>query len=216
MDPNAAEAGDPTAATPTSDAGPSGEHHGASLGLGTSSGATPTVPEETQREGDRPSEEAVLSALANRDCRTSAPAASVRAKGTRADPGTSSGSESEDSSSNKRKSKKHKKEKKSKKLKKEKKSKKSSSKKHKKEKKHKKKRKREKDSAGSSSGSDSGEEDNTEKGPVQLSDFMKGSSRTKDDGERYSSVSGLKIANSYTMSEYDKEQVRRYFPAEFF
>jgi len=36
---------------------------------------------------------------------------------------------------------------------------------------------------------------------------MKGSSRTKDD-ERYSSVSGLKISNSYTLSEYDKEQVR--------
>ena len=145
----------------------------ASLGPRTSSS---TAPEEPQREGARPSEDAVLAALASRD--------------SEAGSGSGSDSDSDDSSSKKRK--KEKKEKKSKKHKKEKKSKKSSSsKKHKKEKKHKKKRKREKDSSGSSSSSDS-EEDG--KGPVQLSDFMKGSSRTKDDGERYSSVSGLKIS----------------------
>jgi hypothetical protein len=38
---------------------------------------------------------------------------------------------------------------------------------------------------------------------------MAGSKRTADDGERYSSVSGLKISNSYEMSEYDKSQAEK-------
>jgi outer membrane biosynthesis protein TonB len=161
----------------------------ASVGPRTASGSAPE--DLPSREGERPSETSVLEALAHRDSERAPPSASD--------------SDSEDSTKGKRK--KERKEKKSKKHKKEKKSKKA--KKHRKEKKgKKKKKKRERSSGSSSSDSDDDAGDGKSK-PVQLSEFMAGSKRTAGDGERYSSVSGLKISNSHEMSEYDKEQAAK-------
>ena len=166
----------------------SGDDATSSLGPRT---ASESAPEDiAAREGERPSETSVLAALANRDCARAPPSAS--------------GSDSEDSTRGKhKKDRKEKKSKKSKKSKKEKKSK-----KHKKEKKSKKKRKRERSSGSSSSDSDDDAGSGRGK-PVQLSEFMAGSKRTADDGERYSSVSGLKISNSHELSEYDKAQAEK-------
>jgi serine/arginine repetitive matrix protein 2 len=153
----------------------------ASLGPRTASGS---APEDlaSRSGGERPSEESVLAALASRDPERAPPDAS-----------------DSDSEEGRKESKKHKKEKKSKK-----------SKKHKKEKKSKKKRRRERGSGSSSSTSDSDDDGGgSSSKPVQLSAFMAGSKRTADDGERYSSVSGLKISNSYEMSEYDKSQAEK-------
>jgi hypothetical protein len=165
----------------------------ASLGPRTASGS---APEDlaSRSGGERPSEESVLAALASRDPERAPPDASD--------------SDSEEGRKESKKHKKERKEKKSKKHKKEKKSKKS--KKHKKEKKSKKKRRRERGSGSSSSTSDSDDDGGgSSSKPVQLSAFMAGSKRTADDGERYSSVSGLKISNSYEMSEYDKSQAEK-------
>jgi hypothetical protein len=161
----------------------------ASLGPRTASGSAPE--DLPSREGDRPSETSVLAALASRD--------SERA------PSSASDSDSEDSTKGRRK--KERKEKKSKKHKKEKKSKKG--KKHKKEKKSKKKKKKRERSSGSSSSESDDDAGDGKSKPVQLSEFMSGSKRTADDGERYSSVSGLKISNSHEFSEYDKAQAEK-------
>ena len=117
---------------------------------------------------------------------------------------STSGAEDSDSDSAaaSKKRKKEKKEKKSKKRKKEKKEKKS-----KKRKKKRRKEKKRKRSSSSDSSSSSGEGD--DKRPVQLSEFMAGSKRTKDDGVRYSSVSGLKISDSRDLSEYDVRQAEK-------
>ena len=118
---------------------------------------------------------------------------------------STSGAEDSDSDSaaaSNKKRKKEKKEKKSKKRKKEKKEKKS-----KKRKKKRRKEKKRKRSSSSDSSSSSGEGD--DKRPVQLSEFMAGSKRTKDDGVRYSSVSGLKISDSRDLSEYDVRQAEK-------
>ena len=116
---------------------------------------------------------------------------------------TSGAEDSDSDSAAASKRKKEKKEKKSKKRKKEKKEKKSK----KRKKKRRKEKKRKRSSSSDSSSSSSGEGD--DKRPVQLSEFMAGSKRTKDDGVRYSSVSGLKISDSRDLSEYDVRQAEK-------
>jgi len=130
-----------------------------------------------------------------------AEAAAPEALGAGAAASTSGAEDSDsDSAAVSRKRKKEKKEKK--KRKKEKKEKKS-----KKRKKKRRKEKKRKRSSSSDSSSSSGE--GGDKRPVQLSEFMAGSKRTKDDGVRYSSVSGLKISDSRDLSEYDVRQAEK-------
>ena len=130
-------------------------------------------------------------------------AAPPEALGAGAAASTSGAEDSDSDSAAASKRKKEKKEKKSKKRKKEKKEKKSK----KRKKKRRKEKKRKRSSSSDSSSSSSGEGD--DKRPVQLSEFMAGSKRTKDDGVRYSSVSGLKISDSRDLSEYDVRQAEK-------
>ena len=144
-----------------------------------------------ERSGDRPDEDVVLASIAAKesapalrrhDAATVPTAASASESSVHPQMSSSSSSDSEDTGA--REKKKQKKEKKRKH-------------KHDKKKKHKKKHKKKKSkkrSHDSSSDSESG-------GPVQLSDFMRGSARTADSQDRYSSITGLKIQNNREQDE---------------
>jgi outer membrane biosynthesis protein TonB len=155
------------------------------------------------RDGDRPSEAAILAAIEQR----AADRAASKQQQQQAGPGAADDPPGRGPVEGKPRRKKEKRDRDKHHKKK------SKSKKHKKEKKHKKKHKKEKKRERSSGSSDSSDSDESTARPVQLSEFMRGSARTAgggaasdDDGDaRYSSITGLRIMNNRESTDADRE-----------